>query len=93
MYFYDIVPILTESSVDDHGCLKVNEFLQVEGQEDVFAMGDCVNTDEPKVAYLGEVQAATVFHNLGQKAREQPMRKHTLGELSRQTRHVDPMLG
>ena len=54
-------------------------------------MGDCVNTDEPKVAYLGEVQAATVFHNLGQKAREQPMRKHTLGELSKSTGSNCPM--
>lgn len=68
------------SSVDDRGCLKVNEYLQVEGYDDIFAIGDCVNTNEPKVAYLGQQQAATVFHNLGQKAREQPLKTHKLDD-------------
>ena len=29
--------------VNDEGCIKVNEFLQVEGNEKVFAVGDISN--------------------------------------------------
>lgn len=37
----------------DHntGTLKVNQYLQVEEMNEVFAIGDCSNTDELKLAY------------------------------------------
>jgi NADH dehydrogenase FAD-containing subunit len=47
----------------DHntGTLKVNTFLQVEEMDDVFAVGDCNNTDELKLAYVAGAQAGTIF--------------------------------
>lgn len=36
--------------------LQVNEFLQVEGQHNVFAIGDANNVKETKLGYLATVQ-------------------------------------
>ena len=34
---------LTEPAMNEHGSLNVNEFFQVDGHEDVFAIGDCTS--------------------------------------------------
>ncbi|XP_038051097.1 ferroptosis suppressor protein 1-like [Patiria miniata] len=46
------------------GHLKVNRSLQVEGLDDVFAIGDCCNVDPVKLAYLSGMQAEIAVKNL-----------------------------
>lgn len=36
--------------LDDKGFIKVNKYLQVEGYDNVFAIGDCNNCGDPKMA-------------------------------------------
>ncbi|XP_072033678.1 ferroptosis suppressor protein 1-like [Amphiura filiformis] len=51
--------------LDEIGCLKVDEFLRVEGYTDVFAIGDCSAADgEAKLAFKASVHAEVVAQNL-----------------------------
>ncbi|XP_072038670.1 ferroptosis suppressor protein 1-like [Amphiura filiformis] len=51
--------------MDDRGCLIVNEFLQVNGHENVFAIGDCSSADdEAKMGYTASLHAYTVAWNI-----------------------------
>lgn len=51
-------------SMDENNCLKVNEFLQVEGYQDVFALGDCNNADEVKMGFKAELQMKVIEKNM-----------------------------
>ena len=42
--------IFEESVFDSNHLIKVNEYFQVEGHEDIYAIGDCCNTAETKMA-------------------------------------------
>lgn len=42
---------------DEKDQLKVNEYFQVEGLENVFAIGDCCNSKELKEAYVAGLHA------------------------------------
>ncbi len=52
------------SAVGDHGRLNVDEFFQVKGYKDIFAVGDCTDVADPKLAYAAVTQAKHVFENL-----------------------------
>ena len=43
--------------MEKNGSLKVDRFLQVDEIENVFAIGDCNNTPELKLAYIAGLQA------------------------------------
>lgn len=43
--------------MEKNGSLKVDRFLQVEEIENVFAIGDCNNTPELKLAYTAKLHA------------------------------------
>lgn len=51
-------------SVADNGALKVNNHLQVEGFSDVYAVGDCADVREPKMAYHAGLHAAVAVTNI-----------------------------
>jgi NADH dehydrogenase FAD-containing subunit len=51
--------------MEANGALKVNEFGQVEGFDDVFALGDCCNAKEMKLAMVAKLQADHVLRNIG----------------------------
>lgn len=51
-------------SLANNGALKVNDHLQVEGFSNVFAVGDCANVEEPKMAYHAELHAAIAVNNI-----------------------------
>ncbi|CAK8690672.1 unnamed protein product [Clavelina lepadiformis] len=51
------------SALNDSGLLRVNSFLQVNGHEDVFAIGDINNVPEEKMAYTAKLQADQLFAN------------------------------
>uniref|UniRef100_A0A8C5QRL0 Ferroptosis suppressor protein 1 n=1 Tax=Leptobrachium leishanense TaxID=445787 RepID=A0A8C5QRL0_9ANUR len=46
------------------GSLRVNEFLQVDGHTNIYAVGDCANLTGPKMAYLAGVQANLAVTNI-----------------------------
>lgn len=48
--------------MEKNGSLKVDRYLQVEEIENLFAIGDCNNTPELKLAYVARLQAGKVFH-------------------------------
>lgn len=50
--------------MEKNGSLKVDRFLQVEEIENVFAIGDCSNTPELKLAYIARLHADTVVENI-----------------------------
>ncbi|GAM23566.1 hypothetical protein SAMD00019534_067410, partial [Acytostelium subglobosum LB1] len=51
-------------ALDEHGHIKVNEHLQVEGHDNVFAIGDITNTKELKTYYNAKYHAAIICTNL-----------------------------
>ncbi|KAG7215006.1 hypothetical protein INR49_022896 [Caranx melampygus] len=51
-------------SVTDSGALKVNQHLQVEGFSNIFAVGDCANVNEPKLAYHAGLHATVAVSNI-----------------------------
>ncbi|PIK47073.1 hypothetical protein BSL78_16065 [Apostichopus japonicus] len=55
-YFSDVM--------DESNCLKVNHFLQVDGYTDVFALGDCNNADQVKMAFKAELQMRIIAKNM-----------------------------
>ena len=50
--------------MDSHDCLRVNNFLQVDGQTDIYAVGDCCNADELNTAHFAELHANVVAKNI-----------------------------
>lgn len=56
--------MLTAGCMADNGALKVNDHLQVEGFSNVFAVGDCANVNEPKMAYHAGLHAAVAVSNI-----------------------------
>ncbi|XP_072246570.1 ferroptosis suppressor protein 1 [Leuresthes tenuis] len=51
-------------SMADNGALKVNDHLQVDGFSNVFAVGDCADVREPKMAYHAGLHAAVAVTNI-----------------------------
>ncbi|XP_073338709.1 ferroptosis suppressor protein 1 [Pagrus major] len=47
-----------------NGALQVNDHLQVDGFSNVFAVGDCANVNEPKMAYHAGLHAAVAVSNI-----------------------------
>ena len=58
--------------LDEKGRLKVNQYLQVEGHEKIFAAGDCANVKESKQGYSAGLQgaflASTILLHVDKKA-------------------------
>ena len=65
--------------MEPNGRLCVNKFLQVEGYEDIFAVGDCNNVPETKLGYLAQCQAKNVFENLERKLQNKEIEPYELG--------------
>jgi len=65
----------------DSGALKVDEFLQVEGQENVFAIGDVTDIDEEKMAYTAQQHARTLVGNLVAEVTKNPKTPYKPGKI------------
>lgn len=52
------------SAVCESGLIKVNEFLQVEETENIFALGDILNTDEEKISVAAAAHADIIAKNI-----------------------------
>lgn len=53
-----------KESMAENGALKVNDHMQVEGFSNVYAVGDCANVNEPKMAYHAGLHAAVAVSNI-----------------------------
>ncbi|XP_037552318.1 apoptosis-inducing factor 2 [Nematolebias whitei] len=51
-------------SLAENGALKVNDHLQVEGFANIYAVGDCADVKEPKLAYHAGLHAAVAVTNI-----------------------------
>ena len=67
--------------MEEREALKVNEFLQVEGHEDIFAIGDCNNVAEMKLAATADLQAVHVYKNIRLMLTSQVMKPYKAGEI------------
>lgn len=52
------------ASLAETGALKVNKHLQVDGFDSVYAVGDCANVNEPKLAYHAGLHAGVAATNI-----------------------------
>ena len=66
--------------MEANGALKVNEFSQVEGVKDVFAIGDCCNSKETKLAYVAKLQADLLMRNLANMFNKRPLEPWSSGK-------------
>lgn len=55
---------ISGSCLAENGALKVNKHLQVEGFDNVYAVGDCANISEPKLAYHAGLHAGVAATNI-----------------------------
>ncbi|XP_005996179.1 apoptosis-inducing factor 2 isoform X2 [Latimeria chalumnae] len=66
----------------DNGALRVNEHLQVEGSENIYAIGDCADVKEPKMAYHAELHAKVAVKNIVNSLTQKPLAAYEPGGLS-----------
>ena len=66
--------------VDKEGRLKVDKFLQVEGVKDVYAIGDCSNVPELKVATGAQTHGEHVAANIQLLANGKEAKPYTINE-------------
>ncbi|KAI8489718.1 Apoptosis-inducing factor 2 [Branchiostoma belcheri] len=52
------------SSMEDNGSLKVNNFFEVQGTEGIYAIGDCSNIPETKMAYRASMHSDLLAKNI-----------------------------
>ncbi|XP_070537857.1 ferroptosis suppressor protein 1-like [Ptychodera flava] len=65
--------------MDTNGRLKVNEFLQVNGHKNIYAIGDCADVKETKLAYNAGVHADAVTKNLENEAAGKELKPYKPG--------------
>nr|XP_039260130.1 ferroptosis suppressor protein 1-like [Styela clava] len=51
-------------AINDRGQVKVDQFLKVEGTDNIFALGDITNVDEEKMLVTAYAQGASLSNNL-----------------------------
>ncbi|XP_049711772.1 ferroptosis suppressor protein 1 isoform X4 [Elephas maximus indicus] len=72
----------TESRLASNGALQVNEYLQVEGYSNVYAIGDCADVKEPKMAYHAGLHANIVTTNIINSMKQRPLKAYKPGALT-----------
>lgn len=69
-----------ENRLASNGALKVNEFLQVEGYSNIYAIGDCADIKEPKMAYHAGLHANIVVANIVNSMKQRPLKAYKPGK-------------
>ncbi|XP_009892312.1 PREDICTED: apoptosis-inducing factor 2 [Charadrius vociferus] len=65
-----------------NGALKVNKHLQLEGYENIYAIGDCADLKEPKMAYHAGLHANIVVTNIINSLTNKPLKTYEPGSLT-----------
>lgn len=71
--------LIGESLAED-GALKVNEHLQVRGFDRIYAVGDCANVKEPKMAYHAGLHAGVAVTNIINSITGKPLVSYRTGD-------------
>ncbi|XP_027696421.1 apoptosis-inducing factor 2 isoform X1 [Vombatus ursinus] len=66
----------------DNGALMVNDHLQVQGFSNIYAIGDCANVKEPKMAYHAGLHANVVVTNIVNSLKQKPLKTYKPGALT-----------
>ncbi|XP_039994266.1 apoptosis-inducing factor 2 [Xiphias gladius] len=66
----------------DNGALKVNQHLRVEGFNNVFAVGDCADVKEPKMAYHAGLHAAVAVSNIASSLSGRELTSYQTGNIT-----------
>ncbi|XP_045293634.1 ferroptosis suppressor protein 1 isoform X1 [Leopardus geoffroyi] len=78
-----LVPAMSrESHLASDGALRVNEYLQVEGCSHVYAIGDCADVREPKMAYHAGLHANVAVANIVNARKQRPLKAYKPGALT-----------
>lgn len=59
--------------------MRVNEHLQVEGHSNIYAIGDCADLQEPKMAYHAGLHASIAVANIVNTAKQRPLKAYKPG--------------
>ncbi|NXN93920.1 AIFM2 factor, partial [Rhinopomastus cyanomelas] len=65
-----------------NGALKVNKHLQVEGYENIYAIGDCADLREAKMAYHAGLHANVAVTNIINSLMHKPLKTYEPGSLT-----------
>lgn len=63
-----------------NGALRVNEYLQVEGYSHIYAIGDCADVREPKMAYHASLHASVAVANIVNSMKQRPLKTYKPGQ-------------
>jgi len=72
---------LFSSHLDEEGRLKVNNYLQVEGFENVYCLGDVSNAHVLKTSYMATLQSACVADNIKLNESGKSLKPYNQGKL------------
>lgn len=72
----------TGDKMASNGALKVNEHLQLEGYENIYAIGDCADLREPKMAYHAALHANIAVTNIINSLTQKPLKTYKPGKVS-----------
>ncbi|XP_060053956.1 ferroptosis suppressor protein 1 isoform X2 [Erinaceus europaeus] len=76
------VQLLLNSRLASSGALRVNEYLQVEGFSNIYAIGDCADLKEPKMAYHANLHANIAVANILNSLKQRPLKAYKPGGLT-----------
>ncbi|XP_074686338.1 ferroptosis suppressor protein 1 isoform X1 [Strix aluco] len=65
-----------------NSALKVNKHLQLEGYENIYAIGDCADLKEPKMAYHAGLHANIAVTNIINSLTHKPLKTYEPGSLT-----------
>ncbi|XP_045437733.1 ferroptosis suppressor protein 1 isoform X2 [Pipistrellus kuhlii] len=65
-----------DSGLASNGALRVNEYLQVEGYSHIYAIGDCADVKEPKMAYHAGLHANIAVANIINSMKQKPFKAY-----------------
>ena len=71
--------VSAETKFDESNRLKVNEHLQIDGYDNVFGIGDCINTKEHKMAAHASTHAKLIVTNLIRQMKGQKLQPYSPG--------------
>ncbi|XP_008104845.1 ferroptosis suppressor protein 1 isoform X2 [Anolis carolinensis] len=76
------VNLFLVNKLASNGALKVNDHLQVEGYDNIYAIGDCADVKEPKMAYHAGLHADVAVTNIINSLTQKPLKIYTPGSLT-----------
>lgn len=62
------------------GALTVNDHMQVKGFTNIYAVGDCADVDEPKMAYHAALHADVAVNNIANSVSGKKLKSYSTGK-------------